>query len=81
MKNTILTFLLGIFVAINFAATTSNLLTVKPAKPRLVLVFTDNDEEYLKDKIIIGVKAGYIVKSITVGGQYGTHCLAVMEKY
>ena len=74
MKNSILLFLLGVFVTISIAATIPNtgLLTVKPAKPlNTVLISSgDNFQSY--------IKAGYIVKTISAvnGGYY-----VILEKY
>lgn len=80
MKN-LFYFIAGVLFITLISATTVSVMTVKPSKPKLVLVFTGSSKEDLRDKIIEGIKAGYIVKSITVGGEYGNYCLAVMEKY
>lgn len=77
MKNNILPFLLGIFVAISFAATTTNLLTVKPATPKSVVVY-DGDSSGRKEFIYRYVKKGYIVKTVNQISGYG---IIVMEKY
>lgn len=81
MRNNILTFLLGIFVAISFAATTTDLLTVKPATPRYYEVETfyglDSTKDcakYIKSRL----KKGWILKS-AISSRYDW--VVVMEKY
>lgn len=83
MKTQILPFLLGIFVAISFAATTSNLLTVKPATPKSVIVIGGNDDPYeVETEIRRYVREGYIVKTACVSSRhYDAYSLIVMEKY
>lgn len=77
MKNNILIFLLGVFVTISIAATSSNtgLLTVKPAKPISTLVLYNRD--YLNWQNYI--YQGYQIKSASVGSHGGY--IIVMEKY
>ena len=77
MKNNILTFLLGVFVTISIAATTSNteLFIVKPAKPISTLVLYNRD--YLNWKNYI--YQGYQIKSASIGTDGGY--IIVMEKY
>lgn len=72
MKNNILAFLLGGFVFISFAMSTTNLMTVKPAIPKSTVFI--NDRTVVKDYI----RAGYVVKTVG-GGDY--HRVYVMEKY
>lgn len=81
MKNSILLFLLGVFVTISIAATIPNtgILTVKPATPKSVFItVTHNNEaeKYIKEY----VKKGYIFKSFNATGtsNYG---VLVLEKY
>lgn len=73
MKNSILVFLLGIFVTISIAATIPNtgLLTVKPAKPidTVIISSLDNYKIY--------IRAGYIVKTLSSDSGY----YVVLEKY
>lgn len=73
MKNSILIFLLGIFVTISIAATIPNtgLLTVKPAKPidTVIISSLDNYKIY--------IRAGYIVKTLSSDSGY----YVVLEKY
>ena len=82
MKNSILLFLLGIFVTISIAATIPNtgLLTIKPATPKSVISFYEysTDPESVVDKINKYSKNGYIVKEM-VGSDYSY--IIVMEKY
>jgi len=78
MKNSILIFLLGVFVTISIAATTTSLMTIKPAVPKSVIVKTfyipTKAELFIKQKI----KEGYIYKSAYAENSYW---LVVMEKY
>lgn len=80
MKNSILGFILGVFAVISIAAGTSSteLLTVKPAKPKLVIAvkcYTDEAERYTKEYI----SKGYIFKSYSgVNSSFG---LLILEKY
>lgn len=81
MKREPIIFLLGIFVAISFAATISDLTTVKPAVPKITIVKSidiRDSEKYIKKYI----KQGYIIKSadIAYGNGIGA-CLLIMEKY
>ena len=82
MKNSILLFLLGIFVTISIAATIPNtgLLTIKPATPKSVISFYGYRAypESVVAKINKYFKNGYIVKEM-VGSDY-TYII-VMEKY
>ena len=82
MKNSILLFLLGIFVTISIAATIPNtgLLTIKPATPKSVISFYGYraHPEPVVDKINKYSKHGYIVKEI-ISSNY-TYII-VMEKY
>lgn len=78
MKEKILIFLLGVFVTISIAATTGDLMTVKPAKPVSTISewfkFTGSAISYIDNNS----KQGYQVKLIA-----GTddEWLVVMEKY
>lgn len=78
MKNTILSFLLGIFVAISFAATTTNLLTVKPAQPKATVVVSGWATSELNANMKPYIQKGYIVKNMSAGD--GARCV-VLEKY
>ena len=82
MKNSILLFLLGIFVTISIAATIPNtgLLTIKPATPKVTISFYGYraSPELVVDKINKYSKYGYIVKEM-VGSDYSY--IIVMEKY
>ena len=80
MKNSILLFLLGIFVTISIAATIPNtgLLTIKPATPKSVISFYEYSPYSVVDKINKYSKNGYIVKEM-VGSDY--NYIIVMEKY
>lgn len=73
MKNSILLFLLGIFVTISIAATVPNtgLLTVKPAKPIDTVIISS------QDNYKVYIKAGYIVKTLSADSGY----YVVLEKY
>lgn len=78
MKTQLLIFLLGIFVAISFAATTSNLLTVKPARPVNTIIVSGWNTSELNENIKPYLKAGYIVKNLSAGD--GAR-VVVLEKY
>lgn len=82
MKN----FILGCLFILLTAAGTVSIMTVKPAKPKSVLIksFTyqgdsDNVAEYVRQKI----RSGYILKSVDGAndGQYNSTWIVVMEKY
>lgn len=77
MKNSILIFLLGIFVTISIAATIPNtgLLTIKPAKPISTVILYDGDYSNWKSY----VNQGYQIKSCSLGNQGGI--IVVLEKY
>ena len=82
MKNSILLFLLGIFVTISIAATIPNtgILTIKPVTPKSVISFYGykvSPEDVVND-INKYSKNGYVVKEM-VGSDY-TYII-VMEKY
>lgn len=77
MKQSILLFLLGIFVAISFAATSTQLLTVKPATPKQIYIQEFSSYSELNYIIQQKHKEGYIVKEITM--KY-SGCI-IMEKY
>jgi serine kinase of HPr protein (carbohydrate metabolism regulator) len=74
---------LGILIVILTSATTVSVMTVKPATPKSVAVFSDNySNEELMDKIKSYVKKGYVLKSIAGSGkQYTDTWIVVMEKY
>jgi|GEM_PF-6713387 len=86
MKKNILPFLLGVLVVMTLAFNSQELLTVKPATPKSVLVKPfvlqqDSEEvaEYVKSKI----KLGYIVKTVGASndGELRSTWVVVMEKY
>jgi hypothetical protein len=76
MKNSILTFLLGIFVAISFAATTQNLMVFRPATPKSTISYTGENPSEFTTKY---AKMGYQVSSSASCGYYYTY--VVMVKY
>lgn len=77
MKNSILLFLLGIFVTISIAATIPNTgMTVKPATPKSTIILNSRNYSEWGD----WVRKGYQVKCITNGGNYN-HVYIVLEKY
>ena len=82
MKNSILLFLLGIFVTISIAATIPNtgILTIKPVTPKSVISFYgyQASPKEVVNKINEYSKYGYVVKEM-VGSDY-TYII-VMEKY
>jgi hypothetical protein len=76
MKNTILPFLLGIFITISFAATTTNLLTVKPATPKSTVFIRARNVDEVKPYL----RQGYIIKIVAKGDEWES-CHVVLEKY
>jgi len=86
MKNQILTFLLGIFITVSLASTTSNLLTVKPASPKYIIVqpFPREDNSVVVSKFINKkIKEGWLLKEVE-GANYSegfSTWIVVMEKY
>lgn len=85
MKSTLF-FLLCVFAAISIAASTTDLMTVKPATPKAVLVkdframFSLEDE--VRDYVKANVAKGYIVKSIMIwDDENWSKGVVVMEKY
>lgn len=87
MKKSVLPFLLGLFVAISFAATTNQLLTVKPAQPKSVIVKpfwgAFGIEQYMAQFIKENIRSGYIVKSFCLDSEENGYQrgIVVMEKY
>lgn len=80
MKNSILLFLLGVFVTISVAATVPNtgLLTVKPATPKSVFTIVCYNDEAVKYIKVMSQK-GY--KYINFSGVNSSNGVLVMEKY
>ena len=80
MKNSILIFLLGVFVTISIAATVPNtgLLTVKPATPKSVFTIVCYNYEAVKYIKAMSQK-GY--KYINFSGVNLGYGVLVMEKY
>jgi len=78
MKNSILIFLLGVFVTISIAATSTSLMTVKPAVPKATIAISGWSTSELNTNIKPYLKVGYIVKNISAGD--GAR-IVIMEKY
>ena len=76
MKNQLVTFLLGGFVFISFAAATTNIMTVKPASPKAVVCFRFMNCEEFRPYL----KQGYRIKIISKGDEWESGTV-VMEKY
>ena len=78
MKNTIylILFIIGIILT---SATTVSVMTIRPDKPKSILVDTMNriDVQNFTYKYF---KKGYTIKSITSPNEAG-NCIVVMEKY
>ena len=77
-----LIFLLGIFVTISIAATTSNteLFTIKPAIPKAIVtveVRSENVQFYVSKYH----KLGYVIKDFYPGAYYDNDGLLILEKY
>lgn len=87
MKKTILPFLLGIFVATTLAFNTTELLTVRPATPKSVLVKpfwgSFGIQEDITDYIKENVRKGYILKELCLDSEENGYQrgVVVMEKY
>jgi len=77
MKQSILYFLLGIFITISIASTTNIITTIKPSIPKDVYIQEFNSYSELHNIIQQKNKEGYIVKTITM--KY-SGCI-IMEKY
>lgn len=81
MKN-VFYFILGVCLIILTSATTASVMTVKPAKPKSVVIFSTSDGMYdIQDFIKKKSKLGYVVKSVAGTSQYGMSWMIVMEKY
>ena len=81
MKNFILGCLLVILTSATIGINTNintNILTVKPATPKSIVIFEDY-YIYSKEKIKSYCRKGYIVKSTVYIGDFTV--LVVMEKY
>jgi len=77
MRNFILGCLLVILTSVTLTKT--DLLTVKPATPKSIVVFEDRSE-YCQEKIKSYYRKGYIVKSVIKASKFD-YVLVVMEKY
>lgn len=81
MKNAIY-FVAGILFIALISATTISVITVKPAMPKKVVIYStqygsDDIKFFIREK----TKAGYIVKSLAGTSQYGYNWIVIMEKY
>jgi hypothetical protein len=84
MKN-VFYFVLGIALVILTSATTANLITVKPANPKYIVVKSFYDDlgssrqaNFIRDMM----SKGWILRSQSLAGkQYTLHGIVVMEKY
>ena len=79
MKNA-LYFLLGLSLIVLTSATTASIMTVTPAKPKSVIVFSSYSTADVRDQIRASSNLGYIVKSCNANSAGGLW-LVVMEKY
>lgn len=82
MKNQILAFSLGIFVMLSIAAgsVATDLITIKPATPKLFYVYIGSDEYTVADRIREKMKDGYVVDKITYSN-YQAKTILIMVKY
>lgn len=78
MKNSILTFVLGIFVAISFAAASQNLMVFKPATPKSTISYNGEQPSEFTQKY---ARQGYQVVTSAGSGYNGTYFFVVMVKY
>lgn len=79
MKSYIYAFLLGIAVTICFAATTTDLLTIKPAKP-ISTIAVSGVHWKVTEKVNELSKQGYQVHSVTATTT-ANEMVVIMEKY
>ena len=82
MKNFTLGCLLVILTSATISTSTNintNMLTVKPATPKSIVIFKDRSE-YCQEKIKSYYRKGYIVKSTVSVGKFD-NILVVMERY
>lgn len=86
MKKQILSFLLGGFTFLCIGAgvaTSTEILTVKPATPKYIYINEFSDYEEFKTSLTVKYKQGYILKShshiVTSNGYW--RWTIVMEKY
>ena len=79
MKHNILTFLLGVFVTISIAATTTDLMTVKPATPKSVVII-ECRSSYVNEYAKPYIKQGYQVEYVA-GAYYDYDGLLILRKY
>jgi hypothetical protein len=85
MKN-ITNIILGFLMVVLISATTVNIMTVKPAKPRYTQVkyFTDEyDAENVADYISYKISNGWILKEVEAANdsQSRSTWIVVVEKY
>ena len=78
MKNQLASFILGGFVFISFAATTTSIMSVKPVTPKAAIIVSGWSTSELNTNIKPYLKWGYIVKNVSAGD--GAR-VVVMEKY
>lgn len=87
MKKIIVPFLLGVLVVMTLAFNSNELLTVRPATPKSVLVkpfwgaygIQEDITQYVKEN----VRKGYILKELTLDSEENGYQrgVVVMEKY
>lgn len=79
MKN----FLLGVIVItlLSFTAINTDIITIKPAKPKEVVVGSYNSKDDCTEGIKSYIRKGFITKSVSGTNQYGYDWIIVMEKY
>ena len=74
MRKSIVPFLLGIFITVSVAATTNNLMTVKPATPISTVSYTGENPTQFTTKY---ASMGYQVVSSASCGYYNTYVAMV----
>jgi hypothetical protein len=85
MKNTILSIILGMFIAISIQATTG-IMSVKPVKPKSTIVKSFRAvyqiEQEIEDYTKAQIKNGYIVKCLSISeDESRSKAVLIMEKY
>lgn len=76
----LLGFIAALLLIVGTAATTVNVMTVKPAKPISTAYFIEENTETVQ-KIRYYLQRGYIIKTVAANGDYHKSYFVVMEKY
>jgi hypothetical protein len=85
MKN-ITNIILGVLLVVLISATTANIMTIKPAKPRYTQIkyfYKEYDAENVSIYIKSKIKKGWILKEVEGANDTQTYStwIVIMEKY